>query len=658
MTSHEQYLRDGVLRQDGSEFEIHVLSELEAALSALDSDTRTRFRNGNAGLIASSQLPRMLIVAGPGTGKSHIFKARIAAWLSRHPLSKVHVASFVRKLVRDLEAEIAGSSDIPDEAKARVRVTTLHGLARSLVERAGGPPLLPFRAHISVISNAWDDMVWGDVIGLEPRGKLLAIEELTDQFHNLQMASGQTWSATRDMYFRICQYYNAMGFADSIVHAIQCVEADSTLLEADLWIIDEFQDFNTSEDALVRACTNGARAVLLAGDDDQALYQTLKSSHPDIIRSYYADAAFANAMLPYCGRNTYHICAAASSFIAAVRDELSIDKVYLPLVMDEAAEPVRVLACSEPKAAVSYIERFIEAHRAEIEERKRELDAGSPGDPYLLILSPSNDCSLYASKKAQDERLMNLVAEWTSETAGPGADYLKIRIYARAGRYPEDNFALRKVLDYERLPQGKVLGWLAEGLATGAPLTSLSDTDLAGPIGRCRQVAAVFGLELSPEEAAAELSQVVPVKDLAGLVRDLTQAAEVPADGDEEAPTAGTASAVEMMTPVRSKGLSADHVMILGFDDTNMSYVGELGFYVGMTRARHSLHLVMATGANGATKLSPFLDALPEEHCVHAKCLVTGEQAPVSRRELMDGLAAREFAKTSFKRKPPSPWSP
>ena len=53
-------------------------------------------------------------------------------------------------------------------------------------------------------------------------------------------------------------------------------------------------------------------------------------------------------------------------------------------------------------------------------------------------------------------------------------------------------------------------------------------------------------------------------------------------------------SAVELMTIVGSKGLSADHVIIIGFDNVNMSWVTRNAFFVATTRARRSVHLMTA----------------------------------------------------------------
>lgn len=72
--------------------------------------------------------------------------------------------------------------------------------------------------------------------------------------------------------------------------------------------------------------------------------------------------------------------------------------------------------------------------------------------------------------------------------------------------------------------------------------------------------------------------------------------------------------AVELMTIVGSKGLSADHVIIIGFDNVNMSWITKNAFYVAMTRARKSLHILTALKSGGARQAHDFLDQMPDDY--------------------------------------------
>jgi superfamily I DNA/RNA helicase len=303
------------INPDGSPFDAE-LNHFEAALNALSNAQRDEYRKRNAEAIARLASERLLIVAGPGSGKSYLFLERIKFWIEQHPEAGIYVASFVRKLVRDLETEV--SVKLAEEHQSRVSVSTLHSLARSLVERGGGSPDHHRGAHVSVIPERWQAMVWSDLLEffaeLSPTDYRWA--DLQAAFYTEAYPTDDSWPQVFECFETLCQFYNAVGFADMIVIARRVVESAPELSIHDLWVVDEYQDLNPAEDHLIKALTDKALGVLLAGDDEQALYQLLKQSLPEIIVSYYGEASFANAMLPFCSRCSYYVCLAASAFIA------------------------------------------------------------------------------------------------------------------------------------------------------------------------------------------------------------------------------------------------------------------------------------------------------------------------------------------------------
>ena len=108
-----------------------------------------------------------------------------------------------------------------------------------------------------------------------------------------------------------------------------------------------------------------------------------------------------------------------------------------------------------------------------------------------------------------------------------------------------------------------------------------------------------------------------------------------PDEEEEEIETAGSVSPIELMSMVGTKGLSADHVMVVGFDDVNMKKASPLVFYVAMTRARKSLHLLTTLTARGASEPHQYLESIPEQHCQHSKHLKSGHVGVASRKDFI-----------------------
>lgn len=638
-----------LINEDGGSFDSEVRT-LEAMFANLSNPERRTYRDENAAAIAGHAAPRLLIVAGPGSGKSYLFRARIKVWLQDGTEARIYVSSLVRKLVHDLAAEIINDTDLDDEGRGRVTVSTLHTLARSLIERNHGTQSHSLQHHVQVIAGEWEGVVWDDVLrffpSLSPRG--FSHSHWARQLHTEQLIETPDWTDVRGMYRHLSMFYNAVGFPDMIVLAREAIEEDPSLSEHLRWIVDEYQDFNTSEDHLIRTLTALVEGVLIAGDDDQALYQELKSSLPEIIVSYYNEAEFAKGMLPFCSRCSYYVCLAASRFIQKHRAETGIGKVFLPLEIDPDATKVQIVATFQPSAAVDYIAKFLDEHRSELNTHVEDMRKRREVDPFLLILTPENKAKFYRDHHA-DKQLHELLDEFTVVSTGHSRDYRRSAIYCAVDWEPSDNFAVRKALHDQGVSGGRVHELLDRALAEGRTLASLIDeSEVSTLVAIAHQVShAVLDVGLDPAEKAAAIARLIKIEDADGLAAELardplTLFNNIAEDEAEEAiETAQDVAAVEMMTMFKSKGLSARHVIIIGCDEVNLARTTALTFFVGITRARASLHLITSLKAGGSTRPADYVLDLPEDSCAYLEYKKTGRVSTflAGRRAFVDLLS-------------------
>jgi superfamily I DNA/RNA helicase len=279
----------------------------------------------------------------------------------------------------------------------------------------------------------------------------------------------------------------------------------------------------------------------------------------------------------FCGRCDFHITRASSYFIGQAADPDNIKKIYLPMSDAGDSKKIQVVACATPSTAVDYIRKFIEDHKGEIDKRKADLAAGKAKDACLLILSPSKAVDFYKLNGARDE-LFKLVASHRAESRKFSEEFAAIDDKHVQDAISKAN-SVRDIVDSQKAIFEKVRA-LAERI-------QISDIDLLrrdlerDAIDKQR----VEAIEHQDEEEA-ELEEI-QVKQM---------------------------SAVELMTIVGSKGLSADHVIIIGFDNVNMNWVTRNAFFVAKTRARRSLHIITALKAGGAAGPHAFLNHLPDEH--------------------------------------------
>jgi len=86
-------------------------------------------------------------------------------------------------------------------------------------------------------------------------------------------------------------------------------------------VVDEFQDFNKLEVSLIDILAKNS-PILLAGDDDQALYG-FKGASPEHIRERYSEQSpeYTSFNLPYCSRCTRVIVEAVNDIIEHAKKE-------------------------------------------------------------------------------------------------------------------------------------------------------------------------------------------------------------------------------------------------------------------------------------------------------------------------------------------------
>ena len=646
-----------LINDNSDPFKDAELDQFKSSLDSLTEDKRVEFRNNNATAIACHSAAKILIVSGPGTGKSTLFKQRFDYWLKQESTAKILALSFVRKLVADLQGDVAADVKLSDEQKGQIEIHTLHKYARSVLEINHGTSELKFEAHFKIISGDWIPIVWNDTLLLANESDLetFSWKNFEKQLHNLQFENSQRWQTIIATYFSLSKFYNAVGFPDLIFHSRKAIIENTAHKKHEFFIVDEYQDFNAAEEELIKELTNQSQGLLLAGDDDQVLYEKLKSGKAELIRNLYQGTEFNKAILPFCSRSSFHITKTAAYFIEQGQEDECIRKIYIPLSIETECPKVQIIGCATSTGAVDYIKKFIEDNQIAIEERKEKLTDGENKDPFLLILTPAKEVKFYASGNA-NSALFNLVAQFKQEDRKFSEDYYRLLSYYSLANHPENNFTFRKVLYYENVTGSNVTNLIKKCQETNKKLFEFEEDYLRDILTKCKRVKTILELSDSIEDKIKKLKVEIDFDDLPKLAEDLNKQSinsyhieKIEHNEEEEAELEELEikqmSAVELLTIVGSKGLSADHVIIIGFDDQNMSWVTRNAFYVAMTRARKTLHIVTALGSGGSHNPHNFLDKLPNQHIEFYKYTKSNRQKTsfVNKADFIKYLSSLNF---------------
>ena len=600
----------------------------------------------------------LLIVAGPGSGKTRVVTHRIAYLVRESHVSPYRIAAvtFTNKAAREMRDRIQGLQ-VPDADS--VFAGTFHAFCARLLRRYGEGVGLdsnytiydaddqlglikqsmqladvdekrnPPRAIQGVISRAKSLLM--DSVGLAKRA------QMEDDYH------AELAARVYHHYEELLGRSNAVDFDDLLMRAVQLLQENLDVREDyhrryRYLMVDEFQDTNIAQYRLARLLTGPDQNICVVGDPDQSIYSWRNADIRNILsfQQDYPDARTIALEQNY--RSTRNILDTASALIAnngmRVEKELITEKsagsdvvVHEAYTQDEEADfvarEVLDLARRENiKAGTCAVMYRINAQSRALEEACLRL-----GIKYRII----GGIQFYRRREIRDVMAYLSVLHNSQDDVN----------LSRAINTPPRSIGDKTIQDLTRWSLGQrisVFGAIkqiaqakAAGLPCPAPLASRAYTAVSRfgdlmirmeelkdklPISDLiKLLVDEAGLEAhirrtdnNPEERmenilefmalAAEYESDTPENDLAAFLERASLVSDV--DNLEE-----SEDTLTLITLHQAKGLEFPVVFIVGLEegllphsrsmDSNEDMEEERRLcYVGITRAQERLYLVRA----------------------------------------------------------------
>ncbi len=238
--------------------------------------------------ILGSPASKKVVVAGPGTGKTYLFKQILKG------KSNTLTLTFVNALVDDLSLELCGLSEV------RTAPTHSRILLMQLWKKDG----INIFPRLSEIIRDDANILVGQNVDFDK-----IFHSRDDNNPNIE------FYRSRKRY-----YDESYGYSDIIFAAVKYLEKYRDKIPAyDQVVVDEFQDFNPLEVSLIELLAEKS-PILLVGDDDQALYD-FKNASPEHIRRKHSNASpnYEAFNLPFCSRCPRVIVDAANDIVASAK---------------------------------------------------------------------------------------------------------------------------------------------------------------------------------------------------------------------------------------------------------------------------------------------------------------------------------------------------
>jgi ATP-dependent DNA helicase UvrD/PcrA len=275
---------------------------------------------GTALNIAAYPGAQLRVVAGPGTGKTFALMRRVARLLEQNVQpDRVLAVSFTRTAANDLVHKLA-QLGVP--GANQVAAKTLHSISFGLLSRNSVFQMLG-RVPRPLMAYEQDTMVCDLAAGF---GGKKAVNKLIEAFeadwarlqhHNPGWPNTPLEQAFDRELQSWLRFHGAMLVGEVIPLALDFILQNPGHPDIPVYehvLVDEYQDLNRADQALIDAISRNAAATVI-GDEDQSIY-SFRHAHPEGIHEYpNTHAGTHDELLNECRRCPQRIVAIANSLI-------------------------------------------------------------------------------------------------------------------------------------------------------------------------------------------------------------------------------------------------------------------------------------------------------------------------------------------------------
>lgn len=618
----------------------------------------------------------VLVLAGPGSGKTRVLTHRIAYLIQHHgaPADRIMAVTFTNKAAREMASRVENllGATYADQARQGLSLATFHSQAARMLRTEA--EYLPFERDFVIFdSDDQRSLIKQAVneLNLDPKryqpGKVHSA--ISTAKNELILAKDYV----TDTYFaeivqRVYQHYqelllsnNALDFDDLLFYAVRLLRAHESVRQRYRQryrhlLVDEFQDTNSAQYELLRLLTPAEPDLFAVGDADQSIYRWRGADYRNVHRFEKDYPQAQIILLEQNYRSTQKILDAATAVIDRLpgrkRKRLFTERRGgLPITIHEAHDEeeearfvletiadLKARGLAEPgDCAIMY--------RTNAQSRVLEETFLRAGLPYRLVGAQRfygrrevRDLIAYlrlVHNPADDHSLLRVINTPTRGIGPKTVDTLSAQARAR------DVSPGELLLELTENPEGEAaqaFGTRAGGVLSefGALLLRWLEVKKKATIDQLIERILLDTqyrehIDDGTEEGADRWENVLELQRVAEEFRsmDLLTFLEHVALVSDQDTLSESLDAPVMMTLHAAKGLEFPVVFIVGLDEgvfphqRSLEEPEELAeerrlFYVGITRAEDRLYLVRAFrrriyGSSTVSDPSRFLEDIPKD---------------------------------------------
>ena len=630
----------------------------------------------------------VLILAGPGSGKTRVITHRIAYLVKVCGISphRIMAVTFTNKAAREMEERL---KKLISGSVKELTMGTFHAICARILRQDGRtigvePRFVIYdRAdQLSLVKRAIKET------GFDPKQYIPSVvlsvisnsksQVITPEAF-IQRGSGnfdEVTGRTYEKYQQLLNQSNALDFDDLLMKVVQLFDSQPEVLDKyqERYIhllVDEFQDTNLVQYRLVKQLAGKYRNVCVVGDPDQSIY-SWRSADLRNIMNFEKDYPEARVvLLEQNYRSTKAILETASNIISANQER----KPTQLWTENKQGELINIVSAStqqeEAQYVVNEVERLLRQgevrladcavmYRTNAQSRALEEAFIRYGTPYKLVAGTR----FYERREVKDviaylrlihnqqdsvsllriinipqrsigERTLSQLASWANSLGISHYRALQLAVNPEDDKQPPFNPRTIRVLSgfYEIMEEliirSRELG-LVELFNLVVKKTGYREYIMNTTDGEER-----WENVLELRTVARQYSDLEPVEGLSVFLEGVTLVSDV--DTYDE-----SVGAVTLITLHQAKGLEFPVVFIVGLEEGILPHIRSFDdpaqmeeerrlCYVGVTRAKKRVYLIYALrrnlmGSSTANSPSRFLKDIPS-HLIAVADLWRGEES-------------------------------
>ncbi len=615
----------------------------------------------------------VLIIAGPGSGKTRVITHRIAYLIRVCGVSphRIMAVTFTNKAAKEMVMRL---NNLVSASVKDLTIGTFHAICVRILRQDGAAigvekdfVIYDNDDQLSLIKKCFESL------NLDPKQYsastiLSHISNAKSRMLNTEMYIQQGGSYFEEVVGRVYEKYqqmleksNALDFDDLLIKTVKLFKKHPEILEKYRSrylhiMVDEFQDTNLVQYQFVKLLAGGYRNICVVGDPDQSIYSWRSADVRNILdfEKDFPDAK--TVMLEQNYRSTKNILATASSVISSnsqrKKTELWTD--------NEAGGKIEIIETftqqEEAQFVVREVERLLKTGEAKLSDcavmyrtnaQSRVLEEAfiRYGTPYKLVAgtrfyerreikdiiaylklihNPRDTVSLLRiiniPQRGIGDRTVSLLTEWASSMNI--SQYQALKSLATSQNFTSTPFngrSARLLVDFYNMIDELVK------MSFELKPDELFD-QIVNKTGYKAYIKSLTDEEdrwdnvMELRTVAKQYSDFEPVEALSAFLEGVTLVSDV--DGLDD-----VVDAVTLITLHQAKGLEYPVVFIVGMEEGILPHIRSFDdpaqmeeerrlCYVGITRAKRKVYLVRAfrrslMGSSTVNSPSRFLKDIP-----------------------------------------------